>query len=403
MTPRTKWTIAGTAVLALALLAWAFAPRPVAVEVAEAGEAPFEVTVDEDGRTRLTDRFVVSAPLAGRLARIAWREGDRVQAGQALGVLAPLPSSLLDERARREQSARVQAAQAQLGRAEAGVGRAGVALEQARVSLRRTEQLSQSGFVAPTQLDAQRLALRGAERELDAAVQERQVAVHGLALARAAAEALQGPPAGRPRELVLRSPVDGQVLRVLQTSETSVPSGAPLLEIGDLARLEVVVPLLSTDALKVGAGTPVRVERWGGPQTLDGRVRLVEPAAFTKVSALGVEEQRVNVVVDITTPRPVWTALGDGFRVGVRVVVQSAGRALCVPAGAVFPLPGGGLDSGAAAFVVEGGRVRQVKLELAGRNSSQAWVSSGLSAGDRVVVYPPRELRDGVRVKERRV
>lgn len=402
MMPRTRWMIAGATVLALALLGWAFAPRPVAVELADAVEAGFEATVDEEGKTRLTDRYAVSAPLAGRLARIAWREGDRVRAGQVLAVLTPPPASLLDERTRREQVARVQAAGAQLQRAEASVGRAGVALEQARVSLRRTEQLAQSGFVSATQLDLERLAVRAAERERDAAVQERQVALHGLALARAAAELLQGPAPGVPRELVLRSPVDGQVLRVLQTSEASVASGAPLLEVGDLSRLEVVVPLLTSDALKAAPGTPVRIERWGGPQALQGRVRRIEPSAFTKISALGVEEQRVHVLVDITSPREQWTALGDGFRVAAKVIVQSAPKALVVPVGAVFPPPGEAAPGRAAAFVTEGGRVRQVELELAGRNSSQAWVKGGLAAGDRVVVYPPRELRDGMRITERR-
>ena len=403
MMPRTRWTIAGAAVLGLALLAWAFAPRPVAVELAQAVEGDFEATIDEEGKTRLTDRYVVSAPLAGRLARIAWREGDRVQAGQVLAVLAPPPSSLLDARTRREQAARERAAGAQLQRAEAALGRAGVALEQAGVSLRRTEQLALSGFVSPTQLDAERLAVRAAERDRDAAVQERQVAVHGLALARAAAELLQGPVPGEARELPLRSPVDGQVLRVLQTSEASVPSGAPLVEVGDLARLEVVVPLLTSDALQAGPGTPVRIDRWGGPLALQGRVRRVEPSAFTKISALGVEEQRVHVIVDITSPREQWTALGDGFRVGVRVVVQSTPKALWVPVGAVFPPPGGAAEGRAAAFVLEGSRVRQVLLEIAGRNSSQAWVKAGLKAGDRVVVYPPRELRDGMRITERRL
>lgn len=395
--------MAGAAVLALALLGWAFAPRPLAVELAQAAEGRFEATVDEDGKTRLTDRYVVSAPLAGRVARIAWREGDRVQAGQVLAVLTPQPSSLLDARARREQAARVQAAAAQVQRAEAAVGRAGVGLEQARVSLGRTEALAQSGFVAPTQLDGQRLAVRGAERELEAAVQDRQVAVHGLALARAAAEVFDGSAAPGPREVELRSPVAGQVLRVLQTSEATVPSGTPLLEIGDLSRLEIVVPLLSADALQAVPGTPVRVERWGGPQALEGRVRRVEPSAFTKISALGVEEQRVQVIVELTSPREPWASLGDGFRVGVSLIVRSAPQALLVPVGAVFSPPGGGPEHRAAAFVVEGGRVRQVLLELAGRNSSHAWVKSGLSAGDRVVVYPPRELRDGARIKERRV
>lgn len=425
----------------LAALAWAFAPRPLVVESAAATVGPFEATIDEDGRTRLQQRYVISAPLAGQLARITLREGDTVEAGAAVATLLPSPAPMLDARSAREAAARVQAAQAQLQRADVRIERARVGVEQARTELRRSEQLSRDGFIAPTKLDADRLAEQAAQKELDTAVQERHVAAHDLEQARAAASAVaaaQGDagraPVGAARTVAafpVRAPVGGTVLRVLQASEGSVAPGTPLVDLGDLARLEVVAEPLTTDALRTPPGTPVRVERWGGPGDLQGRVERVEPGGYTKVSALGVEEQRVKVIVTLTSPREQWRALGDGYRVGVRFVVTHAERALQVPTSAVFPWPDGGpqppaasasgtaASAGSAArppgpaaapptdlrpmavFVVEDGRARLVPVWLRARNGRSAWIDRGLQAGTRVIVYPPSAVRDGTRVAER--
>ena len=200
----------------------------------------------------------------------------------------------------------------------------------------------------------------------------------------------------------LRASVAGRVLRVLQASETTVALGTPLLEIGDIARMEIVAELLTADALLARPGSTVRIERWGGPTVLQGRVRRVEPAAFTKVSALGVEEQRVNVLIDITSPPAEWAALGDGYRVGVRVVTRSEDGVLRVPVSAVFPLPQGAAGANAV-FVLEGGRARLRPVTMGGRNGSDAWIQSGLDAGAKVIVYPPAAVADGARVKARGV
>jgi HlyD family secretion protein len=384
-----------------AMLVWAFAPRPVEVEVGSAVIGPFEQTIDEDGKTRLARRYVISAPLAGRLARISLREGDAVSAGAAVASLTPVLSPLLDERSEREAQARVESAQAMLRRSGARVGSAQVALEQARIELRRGEQLSGEGFISATQLDSQRLATRAAEQELVAAQQERHVAEHDLEQARAALLALR-PHAGGDRSFAVTSPISGMVLRVLQTSEGTVAMGTPLLEVGNLDELEVVVELLTADAPRAQPGTPVRIERWGAPTALEGRVKRVEPAAFTKVSALGVEEQRVNLIVDITSPREAWRALGDGYRVAARVVVTAVNEALLVPTSAVFPLPEGE-DHQMAVFVIDDGRARLTPVKLAGRNATAAWVTDGLKAGTTVIVYPPAAVHDGVRVRERKV
>jgi HlyD family secretion protein len=402
MNRRTLVMTGAAALAVVAALAWAFAPRPVEVEIATAAVGPFESTIDEDAKTRLPERHIVSAPLAGRLARITLREGDAVAAGAVVATLTPVLPPLLDERSTREAAARVEGAQAQLQRAAVRIERARVAVEQARLELERSEQLAREGFVAATKLDSDGLAAKAAAREFDTAVQERHIVEHELAQARAALSALRAPAGGAGRSFEVTSPIAGQVLRVLQPSAGTVAMATPLLEVGDLERLEVVAELLTGDALRTPPGTPVRIERWGGSGVLEGRVKRVEPAAFTKVSALGVEEQRVNVLVDITTPRTQWRTLGEGFRVSTRIVVTAVNEALLVPASAVFPHPQAD-DHQMAAFVVADGRARLTPLTLVARNGVSAWIGQGLAAGTKVIVYPPSTVRDGVRVRERRV
>lgn len=395
---KKTWALYGAgAVLLLAGLGWAFAPRPTEVEVAEATLGPFETHIAEDARTRLRDRFVVSAPLAGQLQRPTLREGDVVKVGDVVATLMPVLSPMLDERTLREQQARVGAAEANVQRAITRIGAAKVALEQARNELRRTEGLAQQGFVAPTKIDNDRLAAQAAQKELDTAVDGEHIARHELAQARAALGAVRG---GAGASFVLRAPVAGRVLKLHHASETTVALGAPLLELGDITRLEIVAELLTSDALAARPGSLVRIERWGGPTVLQGRVSRVEPAAFTKVSALGVEEQRVNVIVDITSPAADWAALGDGFRVGVRIVTRSETKVLRVPVSAVFPRPQG---EGAAVFVLDGGRAKLQPVTVTARNGVDAWVQQGLQPGATVIVYPPAAVADGTRVKARKV
>lgn len=380
-----------------ALLAWAFAPRPLEVEVAQVSEGPFETHIEEDGKTRLRDRYVISAPLAGTIGRVTLREGDAVEAGALLATITPVLPAMLDERTRREQQLRVEIAQAQRQRVAARIEGAKVALAQARNEQQRSEQLAKQGFVAPTRLETERLAVQAAQRDLEGAVEEGHVAAHEVEQARAALLALTSPGGGR--GFALRAPVAGRVLKVVQASEGVVALGAPLLELGDTTRLEVVAELLTADALRAAPGSRVRIERWGGDGLLEGRVRRVEPAAFTKVSALGVEEQRVRVLIDLTSPPEQWRALGDGFRVGVRIVTRAMDKVSKVPVSAVFPLPEGGF----AVFVLDGGRARSTPVKLGARNGHEAWIESGVAAGATVIVYPPAATRDGLRIKQRKV
>ncbi len=395
--------ILGVVVALGGLMAWAFAPRPIEVEVAQASVGHFETTIDEEARTRVRDRYVVSAPLAGRLERIGLREGDPVKAGSVVATLLPVMSPLLDDRTLQEQRARVGAADAGVRQAATRVEAARLVLEQASIEARRTEQLATQGFVAPTKIDADRLAERAARKDLESAREGEHVARHELEQARAALGVLRG---GVGKEVfALRAPIAGRVLKVPDRSETTVALGTPLLEIGDTADLEIVAELLTPDALLAQPGSEVRIERWGGPTILQGRVRRVEPAAFTKVSALGVEEQRVNVLIDIMSPPQQWSALGDAYRVTVRIVTRKVDGALRVPVSAVFPLPGAGADAAgnAAVFVADGGHARLQAVTVAARNEGEAWITAGLQAGTRVIVYPPATIVDGIAVRERQV
>lgn len=400
-----RWLYAGGgAVLLVAALAWAFAPRPVQVEAATVSLGHFESAIEEDGKTRLPDQYLVSAPLAGLVRRIVLREGDQVAAGAVVAAMQPAYAPLLDARARREQQARVAAAQAQVRAATAALERAGLASRRATHDAARSEQLAREGYVAPSRLESDQLAALAATKEHEAARAQRQIALHELEQARAALEASGNPARHSAPDFALRSPIDGQVLRVLQTSEAVVALGAPLLELGDLRQLEIVAELLTADALLARPGSAVRIDRWGGA-VLQGRVRKVEPAAFTKISALGVEEQRVRVVIEILEPPETSAALGVGYRVNVRIVTLSKQNVLKVPVSAVFPVPGAVADEDGAmaVYAIEAGRAQLRPVRLGARNDREAWVLEGLSKGTQVIVYPAAEVRDGVSIRVREV
>jgi len=400
MKRQTMIAAAAAALGLAALLAWAFAPRPPEVETAAVTRGHFESSIDEDAKTRLRDRYVVSAPLAGRLERLVLREGDTVAAGAVVATLSAALPPLLDERTRRELELRVAAAQANVQRADARIGRARVGQEQALHDQLRSEELASSGFISKTKLDSDRLAVLAARQELATAVEERHVAGHEAEQARVALQSVTRPDAASGhRAFEVRSPIAGRVVRVLQASEAVVALGAPLVELGDMSRLEVVAELLTSDAVQARPGARVRIHGWGGEGELEGLVRRVEPGAFTKVSALGVEEQRVRVVIDLVSPPERWRALGDGFRVGVRIVARAADDVNKAPASAVFPLPQGGMGS----FVVDEGRAHLVPVVVEARNGHEVWLREGPKPGAAVVVYPASAISDGVRVKLRRV
>ncbi len=392
------WVYRGLAALAvLAMVVGtviAFRAKPVVVEVRAAVRGPMLVTVDEDGSTRVKDRYTVTAPLAGSLARIERHAGDLVQRGSALARIFPSASPLLDPRSRAEAVARVAAADAAWRQTQAAIGRAQALADQAGREAARERSLLAAGASAPRTLEQAELEQRTRTEELASARFAARVAEHELALARATLGRLT---AGTgPDQMEVRSPVDGQVLRVLRESEGSVQPGTPLLQVGDPAALEIVVDVLSGDAVGMRPGARVAIERWGGDSALQAHVRRVEPSAFTRISALGVEGQRVNVIVDLDEPHERWATLGDAFRVEARIVVWERADVLQVPSGAVFRH-----GTGWATYVVEGDMARLRPVTIGKQNGSDAEILDGLRPGDRVIVYPSDEVAEGVQVRSR--
>jgi HlyD family secretion protein len=384
--------IAGLLAIAAIGVYWISRPGAVLVDVATVVEQRFTAVVEEDGRTRVRDRFLVSAPLAGRVPRTALRAGDVVKIGQQLATITPNIAPLLDPRIRQELEERLGAAQAGVEEATALQERSNVLLDRARADLQRSTQLKERGVLSAAQFERDTTTFQSAERDAVAAQLRRHAAEHALEQARAAVG--HSVETGKTERFVVTSPVDGKILRVVQESETVVPLGTPLLEVGDPGDLEVVVDVLTQDAARVQEGAKVLLESAGLEKVLEGRVRRVEPSGFTKVSALGVEEQRVWIVIDITSPREMWTKLGDGYRVGVQIVTDDIEKAVVVPIGALF-------RRGEAwqAFVVERGQSRVRSVTITRRSGRTAAISAGLRAGDKVVLYPTAALRDGTNVR----
>jgi HlyD family secretion protein len=386
------WTVVVGGLVAGGL--WLARPRPVPVEAAAVTRGDLQVTLDQEGKTRVRQRYVVSAPVSGRVLRIGLEPGDRVTAGQTeVARLLPDAPPLLDARSRAGAEARVKAAAAGVDQARAVLAQAETARDQAVLDRDRTARLFAGQAVSQSDLDAARTAAKSREQAVDAARAAVVAAQHDLDAAQAALLSATAGSGARSQAITIDAPIDGIVLRRLHESEAVVPAGEPLVEIANVADLEIAADYLSTDAVKIRAGMPAIIDRWGGGATLKGTVRLVEPSGFVKVSALGVEEQRVNVIVDFDDPRSAWQALGDGYRVEVRVVEWEQAHVLQVLTGALFR------DGDAwAVFVIQNGVAHLRHVQIGRQTSLQAEVTSGLAEGDRVVVHPSDRVADGVRV-----
>jgi len=389
---KNKRLIAGVVVV-LAIVAMAMWPESIEVNAAKVEQGSMQVTLDEDGETRVRDKFVVSAPVAGRLQRIELEPGDTVVKGKTVVArLSTAEAPLLDPRTRSELQAAAEAARAAVGQSRAEFDRSTAELARARTTLQRQQELMKAGAIAADALDAAETSVSTAEEARKAAEFAVSRSEYELQLARARLQA-PTPAGGRAVEVV--APVSGVILKRLRESESVVPAGEPLLEIGEPGRIEIVADFLSTDAVRIQPGAPVLIEGWGGSDPLKGRVRRIEPAGFMKVSALGVEEQRVNVLIDFENPSAA-TRLGDAFRVEVRVVVWREENVVKAPVGSLFRR---GNDW--ASFVIDGEQVHLVTTELGQRNDEDAQIIKGLSAGQSVVLHPPDTLTDGARIRVR--
>jgi len=383
-----------TAAVVLAALLWGFWPGPVPVEGAQALRAPLRVTVEEEGRTRVKDRFVISAPVAGYLQRIQLDVGDAVAQGQTLAVMEPLRPEVLDPRSRARAEAQVAAAEAALKSAEEQVSAARAEATYAQAEHRRKQALLKDALVSQGDLDQAQTLLRqavAARRSAEFAV---EVARFDLEAARTALQySISSDATGSPETVQLRAPVASRVLAIHHESEGVVATGEDLLEIGDPGALEVAVDVLSADAVRIRPGGAVQFQRWGGERPLDGVVRTVEPSGFTKISALGVEEQRVWVIADITSPRDQWLQLGDGYRVEAHFIIWEDREVLQVPASALFRH-----GDGWAVFAVRDARARRIDVRIGHSNGLVTQVLDGIAAGETVIVHPDDRVEDGVRV-----
>ena len=394
---RRRLGLLGFCALVVLAIVWGFMPQPVPVETAAVVRGPLQVTVEEEGKTRVVDHFVISAPVAGFLRRIELDVGDSVKRGQELLTLDPLRSTVLDPRARAEAQARVRTTQAALKGSQENVVAAAADARYWESQLARVRELHEAGTISDeelnqTEADARRTGanLRSAEFSVEVAQSELQAA--RTTLRHSAAQQ-----SGQPAETVAaHAPISGSVLKVLRESEGVVSRGEPLLEIGNPRLLEVEVELLSADAVRAGPGTRVILERWGGEGPLEARVRVVEPFGFTKISALGVEEQRVLVIADIVSPSEEWEKLGDGYRVETKFILWEEDEVLQVPSSALFRR-----GDQWAVFVVDGEFARLRNVQLGRRSGLTAQILSGVEAGELVITHPDDSIEAGVRVSRR--
>jgi HlyD family secretion protein len=381
----------------LLLVVMGLRPKPVPVELATVSRGPLTVSVLEEGKTRIRHRYMISPPMGGFLNRVDLRAGARIEAGKTvLASIKPQSSTLLDPRAQAESEARVNALEAARSQRETQIERAREALDLAKKERDRALELKKTGAISAREWDAADSQVNVLTREFNAAQFALQVSEFELKQARAALMQVQSPASSDAEPFEILSPVDGFVLNIFEESARVMPAGTPIMEVGDTNDLEAEIELLSSDAVAVQPGAEVSIEQWGGGKPLRGRVSMVEPGGYTKISSLGVEEQRVKVRVDFIDPLPAGTFLGDRYRVEARIVTWHAENVLQVPTGALFRRGGDWMT-----FLYEGGKARLTKVEIEHNSGVAAEIRSGLSEGQRVIVHPPDAVADDAKVSPR--
>ncbi len=388
----------GVALAVLGSLVFAFLPKPVGVDLATVELGRLRVTVDEDGQTRIKERYVVSSPLSGRLLRIGLDVGDSVAAGTTvMARIEPTDPDLLDPRAQAQAEARVKAADARLQQSASTLEKAQAALDYAESEVARIRRLREQGAATPSLIEEQEMNFRLRTQEFREATFAQEIAQFELELEQAALLRTQSenttPDSASYFEI--RAPISGRVLRVMQESATIVSPGMQLAEVGEPSDLEVVVDVLSSDAVKILPGARAELDQWGGSWPLQATVRLVEPSGFTKVSALGVEEQRVNVVLDFLDPPEQRATLGDGFRVEARIVIWEEPDVIKVPTSALFRYAA---DWAVFAVDTTTATASRRLVEVGRQNGLEAQILSGLEPGEQIVTHPSDQLDEGVQV-----
>jgi HlyD family secretion protein len=384
-------------IVVIAATVFGFLPGPAYVDLATVSRGVLQVAVEEEGRTRLKDRFVVSAPVAGFMQRVDFKVGDSIRKGQTVVVLEPVRSSSLDPRSYAETQETVSAAQALFKAAEEKERAARADADYAQKRYERMNNLFSKGYIAKDQLDQMEADTKRARASLLAAAATATAARSDLERARNTLKNFNaGGTTGNRGNIAVTSPVGGRIFKIHRESEGVVGAGEPLIDIGNQEDIEVRVEVLSSDAVKIKHKTPVIFKRWGGDTPLTGTVKIVEPAGFTKISSLGVEEQRVLVIADITSPPDTWRVLGDGYRLDAHFIIWEGKDVLQIPASALFRH-----GNEWAVFIEESGKARLRTVKVGQRNGLAAEIASGLSEGEKVVSHPDDSVKDGGRIKPR--
>ena len=386
--------IATAAMVIIVLMIYGFKPAPVRVDVATVQHAPLSVTIEEEGKTRVIDRYLISSPVAAYARRIKLNVGDRIKQGQSLLQLEPLPSAVLDPRSRAAAKARIEAAKATFKASREQASAAQAEAELAQLEYNRIVNLCKVQCASKDEEDQALTKLRSSQAMQQSAQFAADVANHELEAAETAL-AYAGATNGE-QQLTIASPINGSVLKILRQSEGVIRAGEPLIEVGNPTQLEVEIDVLSSDAIKISPGSKVLFKRWGGEQNLKGRVRTIEPVGFTKVSALGVEEQRVLVIADLTSPPEQWQRLGDGYRVEASFILWQKDDVLTLPSSSLFRL-----KEDWAVFTIENNTAKRTKVKIGQRNGLSAQVLSGLNQGQQVVTHPSEAVKDGIEVELR--
>lgn len=382
--------------LIVAALGYGFRPLPRPVDTASATRAPMQVAIEEEGKTRVINRYIITAPVAGTTCRVDLDVGDSIEKNEVLVNINPLQSQALDPRSRAEAEANVAAAEAALRAAEQNVHAARADTDLAVKELKRLEPLAEQGHTSQDRLDQAGARKRSTAAALRSAEFAVDVANHELDAARTALR-YTGNKSLDPSDLVqVLAPISGRILKLQHECEGVVTRGQSLLEVGDTRSLEIETDVLSADAVKIKPGMPVLYERWGGEKPLSGLVRRVEPVGFTKISALGVEEQRVLIISDITSPPEQWRTLGDGYRVETRFILWEEQDVLQIPASALFRSAGQW-----TLFVMQDNKARRRTVKVGQRNGLSAQILDGLAEREPVITHPDDTIEDGVRVKQR--
>jgi HlyD family secretion protein len=393
---RNRVLMALAGLLLVGVLAWSYRSPSVPVDAVKVSRGPVEVTVEEDGLTRVRERYVITPPVSGFMQRVTIHAGDEVRVGQTLFTLEPLPPGALDVRSRDEAQARVARAQSAVQAADMNERAAALEADRSAREEARARPLSTSGVISPARYDTIRSAAARAAAELASARAAARMARFELDAAQTALRYAGGERMSGAATLAVTAPADGVVLSVQREDEGAVTAAQPVLTIGDPHSLEIVVDVLSEDAVRIRPGMAVQIERWGGPMPLEARVRTVEPTAFTRISALGVEEQRVRVLADLASPPDDWRRLGDAYRVEARFLVWKADSTLRLPHSCLFR---SGPDW--AVFIVRSGRAERRKVTLGQRGARYAQILSGVAEGDAAVLYPDDRIADGTRLAPR--